>query len=203
MKKYILQTSFAFVSIFMVLPGVSLAGTTLTFSPASPQAYGGATNPTETCDATGNNVWVAFNDAGANLGYATINCDDGGFHSAANPQLFSFYMGTDYSQPASTLDDFNGHAGTITFDYIDINVGIPTLCYGAAANQAACEGNSTFTSAGSHQVTYVLTGGGGGVSTSTYATTTPIDNANQDTMNIVVIFIASFWLAIWLFRKRN
>jgi hypothetical protein len=38
------------------------------------------------------------------------------------------------------------------------------------------------------------------------ATTTPptyVDNYNQDTFNIVLLFLMSAWGAVWLFRKRN
>jgi len=45
--------------------------------------------------------------------------------------------------------------------------------------------------------------GGGGGGGQTFASTTQIDNANQDTMNIMVLFLVSAWGAVWLFRKRN
>jgi len=188
------------MGILLASPFRASAGSSISYSPTSPQVYDGSSDITVTCDAQGggsdNSYWFPFKADGSRLaGSCAMSAADG-----LCGVSFNTACGTNFQTAA-------GVAGDVKFVYADYSqVGTPAACYNVGATLTSCLASLGYSSAGSISSTYTLCSGscGGGSATSTafLESTSTVDQTEMNLWFSVWTMLSIMWFVVWLYRRN-
>lgn len=183
------------------LPGAVFAGSSITFSPASPQTYDGTSDISIDCDADGNgagtHLWVAFSPVGVHMGSSAQS------FNACNSGTFVAYGGGGSGQYTHNFQVDAGQAGTVTWLYLSYVESGYNECTNGTDTLAQCMLENAYTVPGSISVTYDLSaGGGGGGGSGTTTPVTVIDDPAEQIFDALMLFLLSMFGMIWFMRKH-